>query len=116
MMLLPGCCHCRLWVMVFWTASKGTISSSAGRLRVDVTHRSARRQMLLQLRETTIMAKRLTGLVLVIALAISLAGCARDPFACCDQRKSLADWFDMYGPTGCSCPDGNCRCANGNCR
>ena len=27
----------------------------------------------------------------------------RDPFACCDRRKSLADWFDMYGPTGCYC-------------
>jgi hypothetical protein len=45
-----------------------------------------------------------------------LVGCARDPFACCDQRKSLADWFDMYGPTGCYCTDGSPRCANGNCR
>ena len=41
---------------------------------------------------------------------------AHDPFACCDRRKSLADWFDMYGPTGCYCTDGSSRCANGRCR
>ena len=77
---------------------------------VDVTHRSARSKMRLQLWENHRMADRFAGILLAAALACGLAGCAHDPFACCDQRKSLADWFDMYGPTGCQCPDGNCRC------
>jgi hypothetical protein len=62
------------------------------------------------------MANRFAGMLFAAVLAIGLAGCARDPFACCDRRPSLADWFDMYGPTGCYCPDGSPRCANGRCR
>lgn len=65
------------------------------------------------------MAKRFAGrlfaVVLIGGIVSGLAGCARDPFACCDRRQSLADWFDMYGPTGCYCPDGSPRCSNGNC-
>lgn len=47
--------------------------------------------------------------LLWIALCLSFAGCARDPFACCDGRKSLADWFDECGPTGCGCQYGHCH-------
>lgn len=66
------------------------------------------------------MIVRRANLMLSALVALSmlggLVGCARDPFACCDRRPSLADWFDMYGPTGCYCPDGSPRCSNGNCR
>jgi hypothetical protein len=62
------------------------------------------------------MAHRLSLILLATVLLAGLTGCARDPFACCDQRTSLADWFDMYGPTGCYCTDGSPRCSNGRCR
>ena len=62
------------------------------------------------------MANRFAAMLFATLVAIGLSGCAHDPFACCDRRPSLADWFDMYGPTGCYCPDGSSRCANGNCR
>lgn len=62
------------------------------------------------------MAHRFAATLFAVLVAFGLAGCARDPFACCDRRPSLADWFDMYGPTGCYCPDGSPRCSNGNCR
>lgn len=55
-------------------------------------------------------------MLVVAALLAAASGCARDPFACCDRRPSLADWFDMYGPTGCYCLDGTPRCSQGNCR
>ena len=62
------------------------------------------------------MVVRFAGLLFAALVAIGLSGCAHDPFACCDRRPSLADWFDMYGPTGCYCLDGSSRCANGHCR
>jgi hypothetical protein len=62
------------------------------------------------------MIRRLAAILFALVLAAGLSGCARDPFACCDRRASLADWFDMYGPTGCYCPDGRPRCSGGNCR
>jgi len=55
-------------------------------------------------------------MLFAMMLTIGLSGCARDPFACCDRRPSLADWLDMYGPTGCYYPDGSSRCADGRCR
>jgi hypothetical protein len=54
------------------------------------------------------MLRRLVLLLLAVLLASGSAGCAHDPFARCDQRKSLADWFDMYGPTGCNCRNHHC--------
>jgi hypothetical protein len=66
--------------------------------------------------EIEFMSRRFAATLFAVLVAIGLAGCARDPFACCDRRPSLADWFDMYGPTGCYCPDGSPRCSNGNCR
>jgi hypothetical protein len=62
------------------------------------------------------MAHRFAAMLFAAIVVIGLAGCAHDPFACCDRRASLADWFDMYGPTGCYCPDGSSRCSHGNCR
>ena len=47
------------------------------------------------------MANRFAAMLFAALVAIGLSGCAHDPFACCDRRPSLADWFDMYGPTGC---------------
>lgn len=55
-------------------------------------------------------------LLRALALAIAIVGCGaggctyRDPFYRCDNRRSLADWFDEYGPLGCSCNQGNCNC------
>jgi hypothetical protein len=66
----------------------------------------------MQTRRASWFAKALVAATLLCGLT----GCARDPFAWCDRRPSLADWFDMYGPTGCYCPDGSPRCSNGNCR
>jgi hypothetical protein len=63
------------------------------------------------------MAKRFAAMLLATIFIAGLSGCAHDPFACCDRRASLADWFDMYGPLGCSCKNGcprNSSC-NGNC-
>jgi len=62
------------------------------------------------------MSRRLHAILFAVVIAVGFTGCARDPFACCDRRASLADWFDMYGPTGCYCPDGSPRCSQGNCR
>jgi hypothetical protein len=48
---------------------------------------------------------------LIILASITAGGCTyRDPFYRCDNRRSLADWFDEYGPLGCSCNHGNCKC------
>jgi len=55
---------------------------------------------------------------LLVACAVSITGCHGDPFASFDRRASLADWFDCYGPTGCSCPgDAGCDtpCSQGHC-
>jgi hypothetical protein len=92
-----------------------TFSSLARRSTVDVTQRSIRSSFAL-VWEIENMAHRLAGMLLAALLTIGLSGCARDPFACCDCRVSLADWFDMYGPTGCYYPDGSPRCADGRCR
>ena len=61
------------------------------------------------------MAKRYAALLLAALFAASLAGCAHDPFACCDRRPSLADWFDIYGPLGCTCKNGCPRTSDCNC-
>lgn len=66
--------------------------------------------------ETQLMSVRLSAILFAGLVAVGLSGCAHDPFACCDQRPSLADWFDMYGPIGCYKLDGSPRCAGGNCR
>lgn len=59
------------------------------------------------------------AVVLAILAAVAFTGCAYDPFYRCDNRRSLADWFDEYGPLGCSCyhGNGNCStCRNCNCQ
>jgi hypothetical protein len=70
---------------------------------------ASRNHHAVQIAGDTPMANRLAAILLAAVFAASLTGCARDPFACCDQRKSLADWFDWYGPTGCECADGSSR-------
>jgi hypothetical protein len=62
------------------------------------------------------MARRLALALVATLCSIGLSGCAHDPFACCDRRPSIADWFDIYGPTGCYYPDGTPRCSSCNCR
>jgi hypothetical protein len=51
-----------------------------------------------------------TVLFFVLLIGFATVGCKHDPFYGCDNRRSLADWFDEYGPLGCSCNHGNCGC------
>jgi hypothetical protein len=63
------------------------------------------------------MRTRLFAAILLASLAVGSTGCQTrlsNLFSDCDQRPSLADWFDCYGPTGCYCRDGSCR--HGGCR
>jgi hypothetical protein len=59
------------------------------------------------------MKVRLRIAALLAVLAIAATGCQSNLFSECDQRPSLADWFDCYGCTGCYCRDGGC-CPSGN--
>ena len=59
------------------------------------------------------MKVRLTLSALLAVVAIFVTGCRSDLFSECDQRPSLADWFDCYGPTGCYSRDGGC-CPSGH--
>jgi hypothetical protein len=56
-------------------------------------------------------SSRKLALLLALLVGLGTTGCTyKDPFYRCDNRRSLADWFDEYGPLGCSCNHGNCGC------
>jgi len=61
------------------------------------------------------MKVRLRISALLAAVVIFATGCQSNLFSECDQRPSLADWFDCYGPTGCYCRDGGCSPNGSGC-
>ena len=93
-------------------------SSSAAREAVDVTHRTLVTTTIRRTLEweTEVMTNRFAAMLACRCCSSSASPAAPRSVRLLRPPPSLADWFDMYGPTGCYCPDGSSRCSNGNCR